>query len=102
MQEYVGASHVLGNSPFFIPEDELTEDKAELTSSTRLSFRPGTAEPHHFEIQLALRLPYRSKPLKIPHMKEFLDAVRYQEPIYIGSKRYYFVLSSFDADSAHL
>ncbi len=102
MLEYVGAAHVLGTSPFFIPEARLTEDKAELNIIYTPVIPSGTAEPHHFEIQLALRLPYRSKPLSIPHVKEFLDSVRYQEPIYIGTKRYYFVPSSFDADSAHL
>ena len=62
----------------------------------------GNSEPHHYEIQMALRLPYRSKPLAIPNIKEFIDAVRYQEPLYIGTKRYYFAMSSFDRESAHL
>ena len=30
LQEYVGASQVLGQSPFFLPEEELQADKAEL------------------------------------------------------------------------
>ncbi len=96
LQEYVGASQVLGQSPFFLPEEELQADKAELA----IVFSP----PQHpadqlslFEIQLALRLPYRSKPLNIPDVKEFFDAVRYGEALYIGSKRYFFTFESFDA-----
>jgi SNF2 family DNA or RNA helicase len=102
MQEYVGAAHVLGTSPFFIPEAKLSEDKAELNIIYTAIIQTGAVDPHHYEIQLALRLPYRSKPLSIPNIKEFIDALRYQEPLYIGTKRYYFVLSSFDHDSAHL
>jgi|688.fasta_scaffold31693_2 SNF2 family DNA or RNA helicase len=106
LQEYLGASQVLGQSPFFLPEQALTEDKAELA----VVFSPAapTAAPsavtalHPFELQLALRLPYRSKPLNIPNVKEFLDAVRYQEPLYIGNKRYFFGLSSFDKESAQI
>ena len=51
---------------------------------------------NQLEIQLALRLPYRSKPLNIPNVKEFFDAMRYGEALYIGSKRYFFTLESFD------
>lgn len=102
MQEYIGASQVLGQSPFFLPEEELTQDKAELA----VIFNPVSLQnsnlPHHYELQLAMRLPFRSKPLNIPVIKEFLDSVRYQEPIYIGSKRYFFGLNSFDAESSHI
>jgi hypothetical protein len=47
------------------------------------------------EVQIALRLPSRSKPLHIPYLKKFLEAIRYSEPIFIGSKRYCFSLDSF-------
>lgn len=92
--EYVGASQVLGASPFFMPEEELVQDKAELaiiiTNLTQSTV----------EIQLALRLPFRSKPLNISDIKEFLESVCYHETFYIGNKRYFFTLQSFDADSA--
>lgn len=102
LQEYVGASQVLGQSPFFLPEQEIAEDKAELAVIFTPHSQPNSPQLHHFELQLALRLPYRSKPLNIPNVKEFLDSVRYSEPLYIGSKRYFFGLNSFDKESAHI
>lgn len=101
LQEYTRASQELGQSPFFLPEENLSMDKAELAvvvgPMTQSHDRPG-----HVEIHLALRLPYRSKPLNIPVIKEFFDAIRYNEPLYIGSKRYYFSFESFDAHAAQL
>src|SRR5205807_312103 len=35
-------------------------------------------------------------------IKSFLDGVRYNEAIYIGSKRYFFSLSSFDEASSQI
>ncbi len=102
LQEYVGSSQVLGQSPFFLPEEALMEDKAELAVLSAPILVPNSPYFNHIEIQLALRLPYRSKPLNIPNIKEFLEAVRYQEPLYIGSKRYFFGLKSFDETSAQI
>lgn len=99
LQEYLGASKVLGQSPYFVPEESLTLDQAELA----ILFLQPTQDPQGpIEIQLALRLPFRSKPLNVPNAKEFLDAVRYQEPLYIAGKRYFFSLNSFDAKSSHI
>lgn len=100
LQEYIGASQVLGQSPFFLPEEELMQDKAELAVIFSPHSQPNSPLNNYFELQLALRLPYRSKPLNIPHVKDFLDAVRYQEPLYIGSKRYFFGMKSFDDESS--
>ncbi len=94
LQEYVGAAEVLGKSPFFIPFHEVTADRAEL--AVIFTCPQGNNRRNNVEIQLALRLPFRSKPLNIMNIKEFLDAVRYEEPLYIGSKRYFFVKNSFD------
>ena len=101
LEEYIYASQLLGQSSFFHPEEELTQDKAELAviftySSTK------SRDIHQIEIQLALRLPFRSKSLNITQIKSFLDAVRYNEAIYIGSKRYFFSISSFDEASAQI
>lgn len=101
LQEYIGASDVLGKSPFFLPEEEMMQDKAELVAL----FSPPpsqSTESYAPEIQLALRLPFRSKPLNILNIKEFLDAVRYNEALYIGNKRYFFSLNSFDSESAQI
>lgn len=100
--EYIGASEVLGKSPFFLPEEEMMQDKAELAIIFLTSNQPISESPLAQEIQLALRLPYRSKPLNILKIKEFLDAVRYNEALYIGNKRYFFSLNSFDKESALL
>lgn len=100
LQEYIGASQVLGCSPFCLPEEELVPDKAQLAFIFAPLHPQHTAEyTGYVEVQLALRLPYRSKPLNIPNIREFFDAVRYGETLYIGSKRYFFTLESFDGFS---
>lgn len=102
LEEYIHASQLLGQSSFFHPEEELIQDKAELAVIYNvLQSKSDPASPQ-IEIQLALRLPLRSKSLNIPQIKPFLDAVRYHETIYIGSKRYFFSLSSFDEASAQI
>lgn len=94
LQEYVASSEVLAASPFFRPQEKYEIDKAEVICVFSL--------PQHFEnrpfteMQIALRIPSRSKPLHIPYVKKFMEALRYEEPIFIGSKRYCFSLDSFD------
>jgi len=102
LQEYVGAAEVLGKSPFFLPEDEIKPDRAELAVIFSCLTSNSNNSRIHPEIQLALRLPFRSKPLNIMNIKEFLDAVRYQEPLYIGSKRYFFTKDSFDSENLEI
>jgi len=97
LQEYMGASQVLGKSPFFLPEEALESDKAELAFILSSQLQQGLDQCSNPEIQLALRLPYRSKPLNIPNIKEFFDSVRYGEALYIGNKKFFFTLDSFDS-----
>ena len=73
LQEYIGSSQVLGQSPYFLPEEEIQEDQAELAV---IFVIPQSNTVPAFEIQLALRLPYRSKPLNVPNIREFIDALR--------------------------
>ena len=47
-------------------------------------------------MQLGLRLVSRSKPLHIPNIRDFLEAMRYKEPLFIGGKLHRFSLSSFN------
>lgn len=101
LQEYIYASQLLGQSSFFLPEEELTEDKAELALLFIAPPLKGGESPQ-VEIQLALRLPSRSKSLNILQVKSFLDAVRYHEAVYLGSKRYFFSLQSFDEASSEI
>ncbi len=102
IQEYIGASQVLGKSPFFLPEEQLLQDKAELAVIFSNQSQQASESANSPEIQLALRLPFRSKPLNIPNIKEFLDAVHYSEALYIGSRRYFFTLNSFESESAQI
>lgn len=102
LEEYIHASQVLGQSSFFCSEEKLVPDKAELAVIFTLQPPKNYENQPAVEIQLALRLPSRSKPLHITHIKSFLDAIRYQEPLYIGSKRYFFTLASFDSTSAQI
>ncbi len=102
LDEYLGASDTLGQSPFFLPEEELIVDKAELAVIFNTEPEGPLIAKHAIELQLALRLPYRSKPLNIPDFEEFLEKILYNEPLYLGCKRYYFTYNSFDSASAKL
>jgi len=91
LAEYVQASDLLASSPFFLPVKKPTPDKAELA----VIFSCDDHAKGFIEIQLALRLRSRSKPLHIPNLREFLEAVRYEEPLYIGGRHVFFTLESF-------
>jgi len=93
LQEYVAASEMLAVSPFFKPQEKYEVDKAEAALIFNVPAALDGRAP--VEIQIALRLPSRSKPLHIPYIKKFLEALRYGEPLFIGSKRYCFSLHSF-------
>lgn len=94
LQEYVASSDVLSHSPFFLPQEESSLAQAELA----VIFNPQSLQQGEkkVEFQLALRLPFRSKPLQISQLKGFLEAVRYEEPLFVGGRRLFFSLKSFD------
>jgi len=102
LQEYVSSAHVLSNSPFFLPQEESSLASAELA----VIFNPQTLSQGEkkgkVEFQLALRLPFRSKPLQIAQLKAFLEAVRYEEALFVGGRRLFFSLKSFDETGASL
>lgn len=102
LDEYLSASEALGQSPFFLPEEEICEDKGELAVIFNMEPEDEAIAKGNIEIQLALRLPFRSKPLNIPNLADFLEAFEYKEPIYLGNKRYYFTFNSFDDASVRL
>lgn len=93
LQEYVNASEILSSSPFFKPQEKRQIDRAQFALLFALSTQ---VEGGVVEISIALRLPSRSKPLHVPNIKEFLEALRYEEPLFMGSKRYLFSLSAFE------
>ncbi len=97
MQEYIVASKILAKSPFFLPKEEGKVDRAEINMIYSLPELEAQVRPI-VELQLALRLPSRSKPLHIPVAKDFLDGIRYEEPLFIGGKRYLFTTDSFSAE----
>ncbi|MGR3973606.1 MAG: DEAD/DEAH box helicase [Candidatus Rhabdochlamydia sp.] len=93
LQEYEISSEVLSLSPFFRPQEAYEID---LASAAFIFQIPPHFEGKHFiEFMIALRLPSRSKPLHIPQIRRFFEAIRYEEPLYIGSKKYHFSLKSF-------
>ncbi len=96
LNEYVRAAQVLGSSPFFLPPEFHEEDKAELailfTSQGGEVFNLNTSP----EVQIAVRLPCRSKPFMIPNVKAFFDAVFYREPIRLAGRKYFITPHSFD------
>jgi SNF2 family DNA or RNA helicase len=96
LQEYTASADLLSNSPFFLPQEASSLATAELG----VIFNPQSLnqgeKKGRIEFQLALRLPTRSKPLQISHLKSFLDAVRYEEPLFVAGRRLFFSLKSFD------
>ena len=99
LAEYVEASRILAKSPFFLPFEERKIDVAELAVIFSL---PKETKREEVEIQIALRLPSRSKPLHVPNIAQFLEALRYQEDLYIGGKNYLFTLDSFGQEEKEI
>lgn len=94
VDEYINSSQILGKNPFFLPEEEYQADKAEIAFIF--------TDQKQIDVQVALRLPFRSKPLYMMNLKEFLEAVQYEEPLYLGNKSYFFNSTSFNAESLAL
>ena len=89
LNEYVHASQVLGTAPFFLPSTASAEENVEILVCVQ------TIQARHVELQLALRLPNRSKPVHVLQLRQFLEAVRYEEPTYLAGRRWLITLSSF-------
>ena len=99
LQEYVASSEVLSTSPFFLPKEEGAFSNAELA----VIFNPQSLQQKgKVEFQLALRLPFRSKPLQISQPKGFLEAVRYEESLFVAGRRLFFSKKSFDGGGSAL
>lgn len=96
LQEYVASSQLLATSPFFRAKEKQEVDRAEVNLIFNLPSSTEQENKGQVEVQMALRLPFRSKPLHIPNLRAFLDAVRYEEPIFMSSKKYSFSVASFD------
>ncbi len=94
LQEYVVSSQLLAFSPFFREAEIPVIDPADL--HVLFTFPPDCDSKNHVEIQIVLRLPSRSKPLHIPVLKQFIGAVHYEEPLFIGGRKCCFSLKSFE------
>lgn len=90
LSNYIGSAKELGSAAFFLPPEKMEQDQAELAIQFLLQPKEDPV------IQLAIRLPNRSKPLLIPNLKNFLDAIRYREALTISGKRYFFTPLSFN------
>lgn len=101
MQEYIFASNILATSPFFLNKSEVSVTKASLMIIYNF---PETRDGSKaiVELQFALRLPSRSKPLHIPNAKTFLDGIRYEESLQIGGKQYLFTIQSFSEETQEI
>lgn len=97
LEEYSSASLLLSQAPFFLPQEKNEITKAEVAIILNPKSLSLENKSSFIEFQLALRLPFRSKPLQIPFIKHFFQALRYEDPLFFASKRYFFSLDSFDA-----
>lgn len=98
LQEYITASEMLAISPFFRSDEKKEVDTAEFS----LIYNFPQKETGYIELQIALRLPYRSKPLHIPNLRAFIDALRFKEPIFMGGKKFTFSLESFSLEQREI
>ena len=96
LQEYVASAQLLATSPFFRTKEKLEVDKAEMNLIFNLPAPTENENKGQVEVQMALRLPFRSKPLHVPNLKAFVEAVRYEETIFMSSKKYAFSFESFE------
>jgi len=92
LQEYVISSDTLASSPFFRAEEKNEIDKAEFS----LIYHFPAKKNDIVEVQIALRLPFRSKPLYVPNIRKFVEAVRFKESIFMSGKKFTFSQESFD------
>ncbi|MCB1113988.1 MAG: DEAD/DEAH box helicase [Chlamydiia bacterium] len=94
LHEYAFASKVLGQSPFFLQDKEEKLEKCEIF----VVFE----EKKKVEVQLAIKLESRTKPLLVPDINEFLETVQSEESYFMGNKRFRITLESFNPISKRL
>ena len=99
LEEYYHATSVLGTSSFFLPEEKVVFDKAELVILLVNPAKYFSNQESYVQFQLALRLPLRAKPLNIPDVKTFLDSIKYGEEQYLGNHHYFYNKDSFEGES---
>ncbi len=96
LSDYQGAAALLGSSPFFISHTHATEEEVELAC---ILLSQPEASKEQVDLTLALRVLGRSKPLHIPNIHHFLQAVHTREPLVLGGKKYFLKEESFEPQS---
>jgi SNF2 family DNA or RNA helicase len=93
LHEYINSAKVLSTSEFFLPLEDNKITKAELS----FIFNPKSLEENQkfVDFTIALRVLGRSKPLNVLNIRSFLEALRYEEGIVMGSKKFFFSIDSF-------
>ena len=91
LQEYQSAAVILAQSPFFSNTHFKELDPAELM----IIFAISNQNKGLVDFQIGLRLPNRSKPINIPNLKKFIEAVKFHELMYMHGKCFKFDLKSF-------
>lgn len=90
LEEYGKAFTALSSLKFF-----QKEERKNFMSAEPLIIIDTKSLKNEVEYQLFLRIPLRSKPLQIPDIKQFFDAVVYAEEIAFPGKSYFFSMDSF-------
>lgn len=98
LKEYNHAANILTSSPFFCPREKWVEEEAQLGL---VLCEPLTAKNKKplIDLQIVLRLSFRSKPLFVTDVRAFLDAIKHEEPQQLGGKRLLLTLMAFDSVS---
>ncbi|HCJ83886.1 MAG: helicase [Chlamydiae bacterium GWC2_50_10] len=96
LQEYLLSSQALASSPFFQIPEKKEIDRADVSLLFNIEALSEEKGLKPVEVQLALRLPFRSKPFYVPQVKNFLRALCYEESLFLGGRRYTFSIASFD------
>jgi superfamily II DNA or RNA helicase len=94
LEEYQHCAKILAESPFFLPIEEKSCDRAELQIIFQLPADQENVKPI-VEMQFALRLPSRSKPLFVSNVKDFIEGIRHEEYVTLSGKKYLFSIESF-------
>lgn len=102
IKEYFSASEALASSPFFRSKVTKVCDRAEVAFIFLMSAKETPSSKAHVEFQLSLRLQHRSKPLIVANLRDFFEALRYEQSIYLGGKPYLFSFDSFEEGQAGL
>lgn len=95
LDEYIRASKVLTSSPFFLPEKKLESEKVQIGILITSEIEPNKPN-ENVELQLSLRMAFRTKPLIVPDSSVFLKGIRQKECQTLQDRPFLFTPDSFD------